>query len=521
MTLQNRIKFSFLILGFFLIFISATAFVGNKNIFSATTLLTYRDLPSIVENSKMNGIAKDMRSLIYRLHLKNSTAESVIKTEERFLELYEQYSSSKREYLATPYVLESDKNNFTKIDNNFEDWINISKKLISIKKSNFNSPEFEILLTSEYRDAANKYLSSMTEFLDELSANSKRQIETLESTNKKNELILVSLSLLGLAVAVLGSILISKSTGKVLENLYATFRGKYQSLDENCKLGDNLSRDNLNRVDNQASALNQTSSAAQKTYKSLEGVSLQAKRLKDQTEVNKEFLSQSSQALNKLDNAIRAVDEINEKLTIRLEKSNSELSDIIGSFKEIEIKTNMINDIVFQTKLLSFNASVEAARAGEHGKGFTVVANEINELAAKSGKSSTEIFSLLQVSQKSINQIIEKSTSETSQIVNEFNDAVEECINLSKESKNKIQQTVSSIDESFLFVSEISTSTNQQVSAISQISDAMISLQSINKENEDGALESARLLAEIINSANQIDTSIKHLVYGNNSTVGG
>jgi len=40
----------------------------------------------------------------------------------------------------------------------------------------------------------------------------------------------------------------------------------------------------------------------------------------------------------------------------------------------INQKTRVINDIVFQTKLLSFNASVEAARAGEHGKGFAVEA---------------------------------------------------------------------------------------------------------------------------------------------------
>jgi len=40
-----------------------------------------------------------------------------------------------------------------------------------------------------------------------------------------------------------------------------------------------------------------------------------------------------------------------------------------------------MNDIVFQTKLLSFNASVEAARAGIHGKGFAVVADEVGNLA--------------------------------------------------------------------------------------------------------------------------------------------
>ncbi len=52
--------------------------------------------------------------------------------------------------------------------------------------------------------------------------------------------------------------------------------------------------------------------------------------------------------------------------------------------EDIGDKTKVINDIVFQTKRLSFNASVEAARAGEHGKGFAVVAEEVGNLAQMS-----------------------------------------------------------------------------------------------------------------------------------------
>lgn len=80
---------------------------------------------------------------------------------------------------------------------------------------------------------------------------------------------------------------------------------------------------------------------------------------------------------------------------------------------EISSKTNFINDIVFQTKLLSYNASVEAARAGEAGKGFGIVALEIGKLAELSGVSSREITAILEKSQALIEQIISKSEEQS------------------------------------------------------------------------------------------------------------
>lgn len=124
-------------------------------------------------------------------------------------------------------------------------------------------------------------------------------------------------------------------------------------------------------------------------------------------------------ALRDLQIAIEKIDTTNSKLIKHIEKSHEEFDQVVEVINSIEEKTKIINEIVFQTKILSFNASIEAARAGEHGKGFSVVAEEIGVLAGVSGNASREISELILESSQKVDQLLKHTQGEITEVIKE------------------------------------------------------------------------------------------------------
>jgi methyl-accepting chemotaxis protein len=155
-------------------------------------------------------------------------------------------------------------------------------------------------------------------------------------------------------------------------------------------------------------------------------------------------------------------------------RSNERIEQLVKLIENIAEKTQVMDEIVFQTKLLSFNASVEAERAGEHGRGFAVVAQEVGNLAQMSGKSAQEIAEIVRTSIKDAETITRENrekvqngnrfVAETARILSEITVASRTVEEGSQQVLSASQDQAKGIKQINVAMTEIDKSTQQNAS---------------------------------------------------------
>ncbi|MGJ0357940.1 methyl-accepting chemotaxis protein [Aliarcobacter cryaerophilus] len=216
-----------------------------------------------------------------------------------------------------------------------------------------------------------------------------------------------------------------------------------------------------------------------------------AARLEETAAALEEVTSSIVNSNNKISEMSNIAKDVTNAASLGQELANK----TVLSMDEINVQVNLVNDaisvidqIAFQTNILSLNAAVEAATAGEAGKGFAVVAQEVRNLASRSAEAAKEIKS-----------IVEEATKKA----NEGKDIANEMIQGYKSLNDSINSTIN-------LISDVEMSSKEQLSGIEQINDAVNQLDqqtqqnaAISTQTNDIAITSDKIAKLIVEDANK------------------
>ncbi|OUR71824.1 hypothetical protein A9Q76_04630, partial [Arcobacter sp. 31_11_sub10_T18] len=250
---------------------------------------------------------------------------------------------------------------------------------------------------------------------------------------------------------------IDNPTGKASEGLNSLANVINEMLVDNQQSGMELQKSSDELLSN-VDSLSITSS---ETAVSLEQTSAALKDTTDNIVGSNKSIIEMSEYINMLSLSTNEGQELSKQTNIAMDEINEEVESINKAI-------SLINQIAFQTNILSLNAAVEAATAGEQGKGFAVVAGEVRNLAARSTEVADEIKTLVEnatVKANSGKVIADKMIAGYA----------------------KLNENVSKTLDHIKIIADIS---KEQKSKIEQISDAVISIDSQTQENASLASKS-------------------------------
>jgi twitching motility protein PilJ len=221
-----------------------------------------------------------------------------------------------------------------------------------------------------------------------------------------------------------------------------------------------------------------------------------SKSANESADVARQSVSAAEQGSKAVENAIKGMNEIREQI----QETSKRIKRLGESSQEIGEITELISDITEQTNVLALNAAIQAASAGEAGRGFSVVAEEVQRLAERSGEATKQIGALVRTIQTDTHDAVAAMEKSTQGVVEgaKLSDAAGAALSDIRRVSNHLAELIQGI----------SSATEQQATSANGVAQNIQNILTVTEKTQEGTQQTALSIRELSRLAEELKSSV-------------
>jgi twitching motility protein PilJ len=274
----------------------------------------------------------------------------------------------------------------------------------------------------------------------------------------------------------------------------------------------------VGRINNTAEQVNEASTKAQMISSSLQVASEQqsleirntgesvlrmaqqinevSARASESVKVARQSLTASEAGTKAVTNAITGMNGIRDNI----QETSKRIKRLGESSQEIGEIVELISDITEQTNVLALNAAIQAASAGEAGRGFTVVAEEVQRLAERSGEATKQIAALIRT--------IQTDTQDAVSAMERSTQGVVEGTKLSDDAGRALDEISTVSTELSTLIEDFSTTTSKQAASAGTVAQSIQRILLVTEQTSEGTQQAAGSIRQLSELASELKSSV-------------
>jgi twitching motility protein PilJ len=254
-----------------------------------------------------------------------------------------------------------------------------------------------------------------------------------------------------------------------------------------------ISTELLDAAERQSKEIEDTTKQVLQVSKSISEVSSTAE---EGARVAQRSLSASDKGRLAVQNSISGMNDIREQI----QETSKRIKRLGESSQEIGEIVELISDITEQTNVLALNAAIQAASAGEAGRGFSVVAEEVQRLAERSGEATKQIGAIVKTIQADTQDAVAAMEKSTQGVVEgaKLSDAAGQAL-------TEIDQVTKNLAH---LIQTISQATQTQANATTKVAQNMQDILEITRQTTRGTQQAAGSIRDLAAVAQELKSSV-------------